>query len=55
MSNAGGDSPSAFDFKLFVKSLRGDVRRIMDQKLEIVHECLDKVEATQSGSQGSRN
>ena len=55
MSNEGGESPSAFDFKLFAESLRGDICRILDQKLEIVHERIDKVEAVQSGSKGSGN
>ena len=53
MSNAGENSPSAFDFKLFAESLRGDVRRIMDQKLEIVHEWLDKVKGV--GTEGNQS
>ena len=55
MSSEGGDNSEAFDLRRFVESLCSDISRIVDQRLELVHERFDKVEAAQSDSKGSRS
>ena len=52
MSNGGESSPT-FNFKLFIEGSKGDLGRIMDKKIEPMHERIDKLEMSQSSSKGS--
>ena len=35
MANEGGASSQAFDLKLFIEAIKGELGRMMDQKLEL--------------------
>ena len=41
MSNGGEGSFQAFDFKLWAEALKGDLTRIVDQRLERLEERVD--------------
>ncbi|XP_027181973.1 uncharacterized protein LOC113780366 [Coffea eugenioides] len=54
MANEGGASPQAFDVKLITDAIKNEVGRMMDQKLELIHQRIDSLELSQGGSKSSR-
>ncbi|XP_027166443.1 uncharacterized protein LOC113766448 [Coffea eugenioides] len=54
MANEGGASSQAFDLKLFTEAIKGELGRMMDQKLELMHQRIDSLELSHGSSKGSR-
>ncbi|XP_027156394.1 uncharacterized protein LOC113757190 [Coffea eugenioides] len=54
MANEGGASSQAFDLKLFTEAIKGELGRMMDQKLELMHQRIDSLELSHGSSKGNR-
>ncbi|XP_027155217.1 uncharacterized protein LOC113755410, partial [Coffea eugenioides] len=54
MANEGGASSQAFDLKLFTEAIKGELERMMDQKLELMHQRIDSLELSHGSSKGNR-
>ena len=54
MTNEGETSSQTFDFKLFTEALKGELGRMMDQKLEVMYQRFDSLEMSRASSKGSR-
>ncbi|XP_027155906.1 uncharacterized protein LOC113756423 [Coffea eugenioides] len=54
MANEEGASSQAFDLKLFTEAIKGELGRMMDQKLELMHQRIDSLELSHGSSKGNR-